>query len=97
MARDLVARMSELLQALDADADAWPSNEERWNHLYKRTRRLQSLRRQVERLTDELELELVSAGRGTTEPSEGDRWVDLEELEREVDDLRRQRGDEDDD
>jgi hypothetical protein len=95
MGRDLVARMSELIQALDADA--WPSNEERWNHLYTGTRRRQSVRRQVERLPDELELALVSAGRGTTEPSEGDRWVDLEELQRKVDHLRRQRGDEDDD
>jgi hypothetical protein len=59
MTSDVAARMHEHISALGR---ADEPDIERIEHLYKRTSRLMSLRRQVERLQDELELELLASG-----------------------------------
>jgi hypothetical protein len=59
MTSDVAARMYEHISALGR---AEAPDIERIEHLFKRASRLVSLRRQVERLEDELELELFSSG-----------------------------------
>jgi hypothetical protein len=59
MTSDVAARMHEHISALGR---AEQPDTERIEHLYKRTSRLMSLRKQVERLQDELELELLASG-----------------------------------
>jgi hypothetical protein len=77
MTSDVAARMYEHISALGR---AEAPDIERIEHLFKRAGRLVSLRRQVERLEDELELELFSSGdrsdrveldRGTDEVAAG--------------------------
>ena len=67
MTSDVAARMHDHISALGR---AEAPDTERIEHLFKRTSRLISLRRQVERLQDELELELLASGLGR-DPDEG--------------------------
>lgn len=63
MTSDVAARICEHISALGRAAEP---DIERIEYLYKRASRLVNLRRQVERLQDELELELISSGAGET-------------------------------
>jgi hypothetical protein len=59
MTSDVAARTYEYISAMGRAAEP---DIERIEYLYKRASRLVSLRRQVERIEDELELELISSG-----------------------------------
>jgi polyhydroxyalkanoate synthesis regulator phasin len=82
--------MHEHISALGKAAEP---DFERIEYLFKRASRLASLRRQVERLEDELELELISSGSGRAmaerpRPDVGEVCHDVTELRRDVDELQ---------
>jgi hypothetical protein len=90
MTSDVAARTYEYISALGR---ATEPDIERIEYLYKRASRLVSLRRQVERLQDELELELISSGNdrpvtdGPVRDSDGLRR-DVVEPRRDIDQLQ---------
>ncbi len=92
MTSDVAARTYEHISALGRAAEP---DIERIEYLYKRASRLVNLRRQVERLEDELELELISSGNvrpvtdAPTRDTDGLRR-DVAEPRREVDQLQAQ-------
>jgi hypothetical protein len=90
MTSDVAARIYEHISALGKAAEP---DVERIEFLFKRASRLVSLRRQAERLEDELELELISSGSGRAvaerpRADTGDVRHDATELRRDVDELR---------
>ena len=103
MSNDVAKRIYEVITALGRAPEP---DMERIEYLVRRTGRLDSLRRQVERLEDELELELVSSGIGfaagepsrsggdgaeSAEGAEGERRRADGERRREVDELQIER------
>jgi hypothetical protein len=90
MTSDVAARMYEHISALGKAAEP---DVERIEYLFKRSSRLSSLRRQVERLEDELELELISSGSGRAvverpRPEVSEVRLEPAELRRDVDELQ---------
>jgi hypothetical protein len=81
MPSDLAKRVYEHISTLGKEAEP---DLEHLEHLIRRASRLLSLRRQVERLEDELELELISSG---TAPDD-EPMSELDELQEELAVLR---------
>jgi HEPN domain-containing protein len=65
MSSDVARRIYQVIAALGRAPEP---DIERIEHLVRRAGRLDSLRRQVERLQDELELELISSDSGWSAP-----------------------------
>jgi hypothetical protein len=81
MASDLAKRVYDHISAL---GKAEEPDLEHLEHLIRRASRLLSLRRQVERLEDELELELISSGNS----AEDEPMSEIDELQDELAMLR---------
>lgn len=81
MASDLAKRVYEHISELGKASEP---DLEHLEHLIRRASRLVSLRRQVERLEDELELELISSGNS----AEDEPMSELDELQEELAVLR---------